>query len=189
MGPTASIVFPGGITMSDTHSPARRRRRRAGGTLLLAGVLTVMSLGVTGPAAASDTPAPGAPGLGDPMFPSLGNGGYDVAHYDLDFSYTPATRTFRARTGILATATQALSRFDGGWGPCAGRLCPGPAVCRPRRPKPPDRGEEADAQEPFAGRPVAGRRSARAGMGEQAACRDRACVCPPSIGHGTETQS
>ena len=27
---------------------------------------------------------PGAPGIGDPYYPLDGNGGYDVAHYDLD---------------------------------------------------------------------------------------------------------
>ena len=35
--------------------------------------------------------SPGAPGIGDPYFPLEGNGGYDVKHYDLSFSYDPAT--------------------------------------------------------------------------------------------------
>ena len=34
---------------------------------------------------------PGSPGIGDPYFPSDGNGGYDVAHYDLEVTYDPAT--------------------------------------------------------------------------------------------------
>src|SRR4051812_18893337 len=34
---------------------------------------------------------PGAPGIGDPYFPLEGNGGYDTQHYDLNFSYEPAT--------------------------------------------------------------------------------------------------
>src|SRR3954463_15992333 len=34
---------------------------------------------------------PGAPGIGDPYFPLEGNGGYDTQHYDLSFSYDPAT--------------------------------------------------------------------------------------------------
>jgi hypothetical protein len=29
-------------------------------------------------------PSPGAAGLNDRLFPQLGNGGYDVQHYDLD---------------------------------------------------------------------------------------------------------
>ena len=35
--------------------------------------------------------SPGAAGIGDPYFPLEGNGGYDVRHYDLTFSYDPAT--------------------------------------------------------------------------------------------------
>ena len=35
--------------------------------------------------------APGAAGVGDPYFPTYGNGGYDVASYDLKVRYDPAT--------------------------------------------------------------------------------------------------
>ena len=35
---------------------------------------------------------PGAPGIGDPYFPTDGNGGYDVSHYGLDLKYEPADR-------------------------------------------------------------------------------------------------
>ena len=31
-------------------------------------------------------PQPGQPGIGDPYYPELGNGGYDVDHYDLTLS-------------------------------------------------------------------------------------------------------
>ncbi len=54
----------------------------------------------------------GAAGLGDRLFPALGNGGYEVDHYDLELSYEPRTRRVHAVTRIRATATQALSRFD-----------------------------------------------------------------------------
>ncbi|MGH8838950.1 MAG: hypothetical protein ACRDVO_06785, partial [Jiangellaceae bacterium] len=33
---------------------------------------------------------PGAPGLGDTYYPTYGNGGYDVRHYDLEVAYDPA---------------------------------------------------------------------------------------------------
>lgn len=80
---------------------------------VVAGSLGLTLLGVVPPGAGA-TPAatPGAPGLGDRMFPLLGNGGYDVGHYDLAFAYTPATRTFQATAEVTATATQSLSRFD-----------------------------------------------------------------------------
>ena len=35
------------------------------------------------------SPAPGAPGIGDPYFPGDGNGGYDVRHYDLTVITSP----------------------------------------------------------------------------------------------------
>ena len=77
----------------------------------------VLALGVaTGPAAAlarPSTPTPGSAGLGDRLFPTLGNGGYDVRTYDLRLTY-PAKDPAQTVTGdvtITAVATQALSRF------------------------------------------------------------------------------
>jgi aminopeptidase N len=54
----------------------------------------------------------GAAGLGDPYYPLYGNGGYDVAHYDLVVSYDPATDVLDGLARIRATATQNLSRFN-----------------------------------------------------------------------------
>jgi aminopeptidase N len=55
---------------------------------------------------------PGDPGIGDPYFPLEGNGGYDTQHYDLTFSYDPATDRLEGLAVITARATQDLSRFD-----------------------------------------------------------------------------
>lgn len=58
-------------------------------------------------------PSPGASGIGDPLFPGLGNGGYDVQHYDVDVRYGRAfTDPVEGNVTILARATQALSRFN-----------------------------------------------------------------------------
>jgi aminopeptidase N len=54
----------------------------------------------------------GSAGLGDPYFPKAGNGGYDVRHYGIRFSYKPNPNFIRAQTKVLATATENLSRFD-----------------------------------------------------------------------------
>ncbi|GAA5018911.1 M1 family metallopeptidase [Kitasatospora paranensis] len=62
--------------------------------------------------AAAAAPTPGAPGIGDPYYPTYGNGGYDVSHYDIRLKYQPATDRLEGTTTILATATQDLSRFD-----------------------------------------------------------------------------
>jgi aminopeptidase N len=56
--------------------------------------------------------APGARGAGDPYFPDLGNGGYDVEHYDLDLRWDPEHGTIAGTATITATATQDLSTFD-----------------------------------------------------------------------------
>ena len=58
-------------------------------------------------------PSPGAAGIGDPLFPGLGNGGYDVQHYDVDVRYGKAfTDPVEGNVTLIARATQALSRFN-----------------------------------------------------------------------------
>ena len=53
--------------------------------------------------------APGAAGVGDPYFPSYGNGGYDVARYTVKVRYDPATDKLTGTTTVRATATADLS--------------------------------------------------------------------------------
>jgi aminopeptidase N len=55
---------------------------------------------------------PGSAGIGDPYFPTDGNGGYDVGSYDLKLRYTPKTGVLDGTATIAATATQDLSRFN-----------------------------------------------------------------------------
>lgn len=74
-------------------------------------VATALALLLAIPAGAG-TAGPGAPGIGDPYYPDAGNGGYDVAHYDLRLHYQPATDALRGTALITATATQGLTRFD-----------------------------------------------------------------------------
>ncbi|MFV9673396.1 MAG: M1 family peptidase, partial [Acidimicrobiia bacterium] len=65
-----------------------------------------------GLAASSTVPfTPGAAGVGDEYYPGLGNGGYDVQHYDLDLAYD-ADGSVVANTAITAVATQNLSGFN-----------------------------------------------------------------------------
>src|SRR6478752_2454777 len=74
-------------------------------------VVVVLSLSAA-PAIAA--PSPGAAGLGDRLFPQLGNGGYDVLHYDVDVRYATSapSQSIDGTVTILARATQDLSRFD-----------------------------------------------------------------------------
>jgi aminopeptidase N len=76
-------------------------------------VLAVAVLGAGAPGTAGATPPrPGAAGVGDPYYPTYGNGGYDVSHYRLDLRYDPASDRLDGVARIEARATQALDRFD-----------------------------------------------------------------------------
>ena len=62
------------------------------------------------PAAAQFTP--GAPGGGDPFYPSAGNGGYDVRNYSVKLDYEPQNEQLAGDVTIDARATQSLSSFN-----------------------------------------------------------------------------
>jgi aminopeptidase N len=55
---------------------------------------------------------PGAPGVGDPYYPGLGNGGFDVDHYTLDLTWLADQGLLEGVVTIDARATQDLSRFN-----------------------------------------------------------------------------
>ncbi|NIR38064.1 MAG: M1 family metallopeptidase, partial [Actinobacteria bacterium] len=49
--------------------------------------------------------------VGDPYYPGLGNGGYDVLHYDLSLDITPPAQ-FDAVATITAVAAAPLGAFN-----------------------------------------------------------------------------
>ncbi len=53
----------------------------------------------------------GAAGIGDVYYPGLGNGGYDVQHYDIDLTYE-TDGSVGAEVVVTAIATQNLSAFN-----------------------------------------------------------------------------
>lgn len=87
-----------------------RTRVTAPATALIgtAAALTIGSTAHAAPAASS----PGAETLGDPVFPTLGNGGYRVSAYALDFAYDATTKLVTASATLRICTTQALSRFS-----------------------------------------------------------------------------
>jgi aminopeptidase N len=110
---------PGGPEMATYHPRLAVMGTATTTRLLAAGSTTILALalavaGATDAALASGHPAPGAAGLGDRLFPTLGNGGYDVVDYALHLTY-PGKDPRQQVTGdvtISAAATQDLSRFD-----------------------------------------------------------------------------
>ena len=86
----------------------------AAGVAALIGVTGAGVLGVAPASAATSRPSAGSAGLGDRLYPTLGNGGYDVQNYDLSLDYArkdPAQQITWNVT-ITARAIQSLSRFD-----------------------------------------------------------------------------
>jgi hypothetical protein len=86
-------------------------------TLSLIAAVSLALVVVPGAAAADDRRGgdlfrPGAPGIGDPYFPSDGNGGYDARHYGLDVRYNPDTDVLSGVARMRARATQDLSSFN-----------------------------------------------------------------------------
>lgn len=60
----------------------------------------------TGEAAAA------AEGLGDSLYPLLGNAGYDVLHYSIELDVDPAANAVSALTTVTAKATRDMSAFN-----------------------------------------------------------------------------
>ena len=56
--------------------------------------------------------SPGADGIGDSLYPQLGNGGYDAQHYTLELSIDPRSNTLSGDCIIEAQATQSLRAFN-----------------------------------------------------------------------------
>ncbi|QNT97707.1 metallopeptidase [Streptomyces griseofuscus] len=101
--------------MKPRTAPARRPRRSLSGWAPPAVLILAMTTSCAGSAPGGGIAAaakPGAAGVGDRLFPTLGNGGYDVTHYGLTLDYTPETNHLKGTAVITARATQNLSRFD-----------------------------------------------------------------------------
>src|SRR3954454_7008646 len=54
----------------------------------------------------------GKDNLGDTWYPGIGNGGYDVAHYDLNLKYDIVSHHLDGKATITAGGTQNLWRVD-----------------------------------------------------------------------------
>ncbi|MGP8299960.1 M1 family metallopeptidase [Streptomyces inhibens] len=84
----------------------RRPLRCCGATAALSVALLLSSCTSGGSGAA------GSGGVGDPLFPALGNGGYQVRHYGLDLDYDVKKQRLAATAEITAEAKQDLRSFQ-----------------------------------------------------------------------------
>ncbi|WP_165956546.1 M1 family metallopeptidase [Kribbella antibiotica] len=87
-----------------------RSRRALAGTVALT---TLAAVGLAVPSSAVQPPGkPGAIGVGDKVWPELGNGGYDVLDQRLDLRFQKGLAAYTATTTLTGRATQYLSSFN-----------------------------------------------------------------------------
>ncbi|MFF2524936.1 M1 family metallopeptidase [Streptomyces liangshanensis] len=80
---------------------------------LRAALLAAASATLVAATPSAAPPAPEALGIGDPLFPTLGNPGYDVLTYDLDLTYGgDNTEPLDSVTKINAVTTERLERVN-----------------------------------------------------------------------------
>jgi aminopeptidase N len=75
--------------------------------LVFATIVAVALVGL-----ACHDPQAGAPGLGDPYFPSAGNGGYDALRYEIALSIDPQADDLAGSTTVEARALHGLDSFN-----------------------------------------------------------------------------
>ncbi|MER7755907.1 M1 family metallopeptidase [Kitasatospora sp. NPDC097643] len=80
--------------------------RRPRGRLALSLAVSAALLSAAAPGTAA------ADGLGDPVFPTLGNTGYDALAYDLAFDYRPDSRTVDATAVITVRPSRTLAHLE-----------------------------------------------------------------------------
>ncbi|MFF6947224.1 M1 family metallopeptidase [Streptomyces iakyrus] len=90
----------------------RYRTRVTAPAVALLGTAAALTTGVPAQAAGRTGAAPGPETLGDPVYPALGNDGYRVSAYHLDFAYDATTKLVEATATLTIRTTQALSRFS-----------------------------------------------------------------------------
>jgi aminopeptidase N len=66
----------------------------------------------TQPHTATPSPNQGADSLGDPLYPQMGNGGYDAQHYTIDLKVDVKKNFIDGTSTLAALATQTLSSFN-----------------------------------------------------------------------------
>jgi len=101
------ILFRGltGITSGNPSTPLPLLPPPSAPTVEITGLPT------EGPAADGGSHA-GSDGIGDPYYPQMGNGGYDVLNYDLSIDVDMEVEEISATAKIQAIALETLSQFN-----------------------------------------------------------------------------
>ncbi|SBT95178.1 Peptidase family M1 [Streptomyces sp. DI166] len=109
----SSEVRPDLTTRPSERKQTMRNRTRVTAPAALIGTAAVLAVAPTAHAAkAKGGGTPGPETLGDPVYPALGNDGYRVSSYHLDFAYDGTTKLVDATATLRIRTAQALSRFS-----------------------------------------------------------------------------
>ena len=87
------------------------RARPSSLVVLVVFILSLLALAPGGSLACDDRPA-GSEGIGDPYFPTAGNGGYDALHYEIALKVDPIAGTVAGSVTVESRAVQDLDSFD-----------------------------------------------------------------------------
>ena len=98
--------------MRRPYRPHRPHRLLAAATALVAAAGLATAAPVLADRDSGGAFTRGAAGIGDPYYPTYGNGGYDVRSYDIRDSYDPRSGRLVGRTRLSAVADTNLSRFN-----------------------------------------------------------------------------
>lgn len=100
-------------TDDQSASSRRQQQQRQRGRLIIAPLSLVLALlwGCSDPMPPALDGA-GTTGLGDPVLPNLGNGGYDVLTYDIHLDFDSSSKEIDALTIVTLNPTQELTRFN-----------------------------------------------------------------------------
>ncbi len=96
-----------------TQTPSRRAVRRGLAALTVPLVIAAGIVASPLAASAADEPIDGARTSTDPMFPNVGNGGYDALDYDVNIAWTPdAVQSGTTIAGSIVATSTMTARAD-----------------------------------------------------------------------------
>jgi len=111
-GVPATTPTVGTAVAASTTSTSGNKGTVGNPTTAADGTAGTVNTSATGGSSTATAGATGAgDGIGDRLYPTLGNPGIDVTHYGVDITYDPSTRDLQGVVDLSITATQPLATF------------------------------------------------------------------------------
>ena len=112
MSGSATVGTAGGSAATATPSASGSPSPRASSGITVPPSVSSSSPAAPAPDAAAGTV--GAAGIGDPYYPTAGNGGYQIDSYNINLSYDPDSNTLQSTAAMAGTvtSTDGLTQFN-----------------------------------------------------------------------------